>query len=281
MTIHVQPILNAEIPWVADFLHREMNARVAPSQWEQALRVPFTADPPNHGFCLRDGDTIVGAILAFYSERTIEGRSERFCNIGAWCVLPHHRLRAFRLLRAVLAQPGYHFVDLSPSGAVVPLNEKLGFQHLDTTTALLPCLPWMGRATVVNDPEAIPPLLSGADRVIFEDHRLAAAAHHVVLHDSAGGVYIMYRRDRRKDLPLFVSVLHVSDPAAFRRIHRAFGAYVLRRHRAPALLAERRVTGSLPGSRPLPRSRPKMFRSDTLGPEAIDNLYSELCTVPW
>ena len=74
---------------------------------------------------LLDGDTIVGAHLAFYSERMIEDRRERFCNLGAWCVQPDYRFHSLRLLKALLAQEGYTFTDLSPSGNVIGVNEKL------------------------------------------------------------------------------------------------------------------------------------------------------------
>ena len=107
---------------------------------------------------LLDGDAVVGAHLAFYSERTIAGRRERFCNLGAWCVLPDYRFHALRLLKALLAQDGYHFTDLSPSGNVVGLNTRLGFRFLDTTTAVVPNLPWPsrpGRDTISADPALI------------------------------------------------------------------------------------------------------------------------------
>ena len=54
--------------------------------------LPWKVDAPNHGFMLRDGQRVVGAYLAFYSERLIAGRMERFCNLGAWYVLPEYRL---------------------------------------------------------------------------------------------------------------------------------------------------------------------------------------------
>ena len=100
--------------------------------------------------------TIVGAHLAFYSERVIDGRLERFCNLGAWCVLPEHRFHALRLLKALLAQDGYHFTDLSPSGNVIGLNTRLGFRFLDTTATAIPNLPWPsrpGRDTISSDRE--------------------------------------------------------------------------------------------------------------------------------
>ena len=47
---------------------------------------------PNHGFLQQRG-RVVGAYLAFYSQRMIDGRPERFCNLGAWCVCAEYRTR--------------------------------------------------------------------------------------------------------------------------------------------------------------------------------------------
>ncbi len=119
------------------------------------------------------GEKVVGAHLAFYSERTIDGRTERFCNLGAWCVLEQYRLNGLKLLTSLLAQEGYHFTDLSPSGNVIGLNKRLGFQFLDTTTALVPNLPWPsvpGRCRIISDPEGISARLSGAELQIYRDH---------------------------------------------------------------------------------------------------------------
>ena len=119
-----------------------MNTRVTVDAWVRSLTMPWVVEAPNAGFMLVEGEAIVGAQLAFYSERTVEGRAERFCNLGAVCVLPAYRFDALRLLRAPLAQDGYHFTDLSPSGSVVGLNSRLGFEFLDTTTSVIPNLPW-------------------------------------------------------------------------------------------------------------------------------------------
>ena len=95
---------------------------------------------------LLDGDAVVGAHLAFYSERTIDGRTERFCNLGAWCVLPDHRFHGLRLLKALLAQDGYHFTDLSPSGNVRRRSTSGSASAASTPTAtLVPNLPWPSR----------------------------------------------------------------------------------------------------------------------------------------
>lgn len=278
-------IATADLDRVGAFLHRHLNARISDRQWAAAARVPWSVQAPNHGFMLVDGDDIVGVYLAFYSDRTLNGRTERFCNLGAWCVLPAHRLQSITLLRALLRQPGYHFTDLSPSGNAVPVNARLKFSLIDTTTALLPNLPWLswpGGCRVISDRAAIEHSLTGSALQIYQDHRDAQAAHHVVLGQGDEQCYVLFRRDRRKGLPLFASVLYVSNPPLFLRMARSFGGYLLMRYRVPMTLVELRVSGGQPaGSFLLRSSRPKMFKSDSLQSDQIDNLYSELVCVAW
>jgi hypothetical protein len=150
------PITSADIDEVADFLHRNLGDRVSAAAWIRAIRVPWRVNAPNHGYLLRDGDVVVGVHLAFYSRREIRGEPLDVCNLGAWCVLEEYRFSGLRLLKALLAQQRYHFTDLSPSGNVVPLNERLGFTRLDTTTALsLNVSPLPSRAKVSSDPDVV------------------------------------------------------------------------------------------------------------------------------
>lgn len=285
MTVHVAPITAADLPSVARFLHAHLNQRVPADAWERAVQVPWKAVAPNHGFLLRDGEPVVGVHLAFYSERVIEGRTEPFCNLGAWCVLPEYRLHAARLLKALLAQEGYHFTDLSPSGNVPAINARLGFRAIDTTTALMPNLPWPtwpSRARVSSDPGFIEENLSAADRDLYHDHADAAAARHVVLVRGDRSCHVVFRRDRRKGLPLFASILYASDPELLRELARLFTRHLLLRHGVLATLAELRLIGRRPRWSVLLRSpRPKMFKSHRLDAEQIDNLYSELVCVAW
>ena len=126
------------------------------------MKVPWSVEAPNHGYLLRAGGSVVGAQLAYYSRRR-DPRPGRLdiCNLGAWSVDAEYRFSGMRLLKAVLAQDGYHFTDLSPSGNVVPLNERLHFTHLDTTTALsLNTSPLPSRAEVSSDPDVVEAHLS-------------------------------------------------------------------------------------------------------------------------
>jgi hypothetical protein len=281
----VRPITDADVPAIAEFLHAHLNRRVPASAWARAVDVPWAVDRPNAGFMLLDGDAVVGTYLAFYSERTIEGRLERFCNLGAWCVLPEHRFYGLRLLKALLSQDGYHFTDLSPSGNVVDINARLGFRFLDTTTTVIPNLPWPtrpGRDTISSDPQLLERTLAGAELQRYRDHADAAAAHHLLLTRGDEWCYVVFRKDRRKGLPLFASILHVSNPALFRAMSRPLARHLLLRHGVAATLVEHAVVEHRPLlSRTVDSPRRKMFRSPSLDPAQIDYLYSELVCLSW
>jgi hypothetical protein len=285
MAVEVRPITQTDAARVGEFLHAHLNSRVAPERWASALAVPWTVEQPNAGFMLLDDDSVVGAHLAFYSERVVDGRRERFCNLAAWCVLPEYRFHGLRLLKALLAQDGYHFTDLSPSGNVVGVNSRLGFRFLDTSTALLPNLPWPSwprRRTISSDPAVIQTTLAGRDLELYRDHVGTAAARHVVLKRGDEWCYVVFRKERYRRLPGFASILHVSNPELFHAMARPLARHLLLRHGALATLAEDRVVERPP--RPSVRVRsPKrrMFLSPRLEPADIDYFYSELVCVSW
>jgi hypothetical protein len=283
--VELSPITSADIERVATFLHAHLNSRVSAAAWAAAMKPPWSDAWRNHGFLLQQHGKVVGAYLAFYSERMVDGRLERFCNLGAWCVLEGYRAHGLRLVRSLLGQRGYHFTDLSPSANVVAINKRLRFDSLDTTTAAVPNLPWPVLARgirVSSTPDEVARTLTGRNSEIYKDHAHAAAARHVVISRGDDNCYVIWRHDRRKRLPLFGSVLYVSNPELYGQAARLFSRHLLLRHRVLVTLAERRVVGYRPpGSITLWRPRPKMFRSDWLKPDQIDYLYSELTCVAW
>ncbi len=54
-------------------------------------------------------------------------RRSTVCNVAALCVRDDLRAHTVRLVRALLKQREYSFTDLSPSGNVVAMDERLGF----------------------------------------------------------------------------------------------------------------------------------------------------------
>jgi hypothetical protein len=283
--VTVRPITDVDIDAVAAFLGEHLDAGVPAAAWSQAMRSGGCSPTGNHGFWLCiPGDRVVGANLAFYSERDIAGRPERFCNLGAWCVKQEYRQHGLRLLRSLLRQDGFHFTDFSPSGSVIELNERLGFVHLDTATAVAPNLPWprTGGVRVVHEPEQIRRLLSDRELRLYDDHARAGAARHLVILRGEESCYVMFRRDRRKGLPLFASLLHVSNEELFREAYHHVLRHLLLHHRIPLTLVELRVAGHRPRASWMLRSpRPKMYKSASVTAEQIDYFYSELTYVAW
>lgn len=282
MSVDLAPITDDDVAAVAKFLHVNHNDRVP---WEVTCSsVPWQVTAPNHGFMLRDGGAVVGTLLALYSDRELDGRTERFCNLGSWCVLPRYRSRSILLLTSMLAQEGYHFTVLSPDDGPQEILAWHGFRHLDTFAALIPNLPWPtrpGRTRISADPDVIAGSLTGTELALYRDHAHACAARHLVLLRGDESCYVMYREVRRRGVPVFATVLHVGDPVLFRRALRPLARHLLVRHGLAATLVEMRVVGQRPPLSFTLYNWPKMYRSDSLRPEQIDDLYSELACVPW
>jgi len=284
-SVEVQPITDADMQAVAEFLHRDMGSAVSTADWYRAMTPTWDLEQPNHGYMLRDNGRVVGACLALYSERVIDGRPRRICNLGTWCVADEYRAAGLRLLRSLLRQPGYTFTDLTPNPTVVALNTRLGFASLDTARALVFNLPWPIRSRgvrVVDTPNEIEGLLSGRDLKIYRDHA-ATAAHHVVLARGDRACYVIYRRDlgRFRRLAYFASILYVSDPDIFRDYAPLFYRYLLLRRRIPMSLAETRVVRHRPARSVMLQNATKMYLSEDLQPDQIDYLYSELTCFRW
>jgi hypothetical protein len=283
--IGLAPITADDVPRVAEFLHAELNREVAATAWTRLLTPPWARPDTDSGFMLLSDGQVVGAYVTVKSHRDIGPESLDVCNLAAFCVTEDFRAQSLRLLRAVLAQKGFEFTDLSPSGNVVALNERLGFTRLDTATRLVANLPGPGRrdVTVSADRRRLEAVLGESDLRIYHDHRDAAAARHLLVETPRGHAYLVFRRDRRKHLPLFASPLYVGgDRECLARAWPVVRTHLLRQHGLPFTLAERRILGFEPGvGVPLGTPRPKMVRGQRLDPGLVDYLYSELVLLEW
>ncbi|GAA2106772.1 hypothetical protein GCM10009841_26270 [Microlunatus panaciterrae] len=280
----MRPIQPDQVPEVARFLHEHLNSKVSTATWAAAILPTWPGESPNHGFMLMQHDQIIGVHLAFYSQRLINGQQERFCNLGAWCVRDGYRSQGLRLLRALLSQRDYNFTDLSPSGNVVELNRRLKFTDIDTETVLVPNLPrrpGFGGIRVIRDHRIIEDVLTAPELSIFQDHQGALAARHLLVVEGDEHCYLIYRRDRRKRLPLFASIIYASNPPLLHRAIPAVVSDILIHDRLPATLVEVRSIGRPVRALRLRTSRAKMFKSRHLTQEQVDYLYSELTCVPW
>lgn len=284
--IQLAPISADDVAEAARFLHDELNPAVSAAAWSVLLAPPWGAIGPDRGFLLRDaGGDIVGVYAAVYSNRETEAGPVTVCNLAAFCVVEEHRVQSLRLVRALLRRKDVVFTDLSPSGNVVAMNERLGFARLDADTRLTVNLPrWAQRGvSVSSDPERLQAVLTGRDAQVHRDHRDAPAAQELLVERRGRHAYLIFRADRRKGLRLFATPLYVGgDRGLLAEAWPSVAAHLLRRHGLPFTLAEKRVLGFVPPfGRQLKQPRPRMHRGTGLEADAIDYLYSELTLVSW
>jgi hypothetical protein len=282
--IQLAPIGAADTDRVAAFLREQMERPWSLERWRQAIVPPWPEVGPNRGFQLLDGERLVGAYVAYYSERQIGGATERICNLGTWAVHPGHRAEGLRLLRELLRQEGYSFTDLTPNPTVQRINSRLGFEPLGTHAVLVPNFPWPplpGRGRVSSDPATLERELSGAELRLYRDHAGSAAARHLLLSNGAEHCYVVVRRDIRRHLPV-CTLLYAGNPALLSRMTGALARHLLLRQGAVAHVVDGAIAD--PSYRPrlsLRRERRwRTYRSKTLRPEQIDYLYSELACLP-
>jgi hypothetical protein len=278
----LRPITDDDLDTVARFLHTHHDSDVPVDSFRRSFAAHHSEARPNSGVMLIDDDDVVGAYLAYYSDRLVDGRVHRICNLGSWCVLPEYRHHSLKMANAILRQEGFDFLDLSPSATVAALNKRLGFDYFDDRAVILPALPWPWHPEgISSDPLVIERALSGDELQLYNDHRDAPAARHVVLRDRDGVCYVVLRMEKRKRLPVAI-VVHASRPEMLRRMIRPFGGFALLRQRAVAVLIELRwLDGQVPAGSIQWRLPPKMYRSPTLNPRDIDYFYSELLYLQW
>jgi hypothetical protein len=282
----VRPIGPADADDVAAFLHAELNGRVPLAAWRAMLQPRWRSGAaPNSGFLLRSEGLVVGVYAAVYADRDDLAGAPSICNLAAFVVAEEHRSHSLRLVRALLGQKGYVFTDLSPSGNVPAMNERLGFRRLDTRTRLILNPGWGARGErgdLLVTHEAIRAVLGPTDRRIFDDHRGTAARHLVIRHGDRYA-YLVYRRDRRKRLAVFATPLYVGGDASL--LAAGWGKvsrHLLRRGFA-ATLAEPRILRFTPLAfgRWQRQPRPRMVKGDGGGLSGVDYLYSEMALLEW
>jgi hypothetical protein len=225
---------------------------------------------------LRDGGRIVGALLAVYSDQTIDGRAEKFCNPHSWCVLDEYRNQGIGLVLAAIKQRGYHYTMMTPNPKVAEIFRGLRFKDLDKRISVFPNVPSLSfGATRETRTDHIAQLLRGETLRDFELHREIPWLSFVAFGKGADICLVAYKRRRWKRTAT-AWILYVSDAGAFER-HQG----VLRQ----ALLGKGFVFSQME-SRFLPkqprfafeieRTQAKLFMSKTLRDGQIRDFYSEL-----
>ncbi len=272
---NIEPVDAATLPEFARFLHLHLNGQMSPANWEESLRASWGGSRPNYGFVLRDAGSIVGGIGAIYATRLVHGHEERFCNITSWCVLDPFRKQSLRLVMAVVAQPGYHFTDFSPTATVGGVLRFLKFRPIDERQTVILNLPApRARGLLICRPEAIEAALAGPALQAYRDHARFPWLRHVLVGDGTRWCHVIYKRRTFKGLPS-AHVLYVGDADVLARYLRLLCSHVLMRGMVSTHIETRSLRCDAWPSRIRCGFNAKLFLSPSFGEADIDYLYSE------
>ncbi|QDU27674.1 hypothetical protein ETAA8_27630 [Anatilimnocola aggregata] len=274
----IEKLTAAMFPEVFDTLLREFDPQMPEAKCRRAFEPRGWHDEDHFGYVLRDQGRPVGVLGALFSRRLINGQDVRFCNLHNWYVQPAHRAASLLLMRPILALKDHVVTDLSASGEVVAISERLGFSKLDRTIRLLPKMP-RGRATadvieLTSQPELAEAKLTPTEFQLYRDHQ-GIECRHLWIESSEGSCYLVASLVASRWLP-HVFVHHLTNPEVFSRHHR-----LIRQHLLSAggyyvavnepHLHDQRIPCSLRAD-----ANQRLVRGNLCPPAAIDSLYSEM-----
>lgn len=279
--IHVERATPDDFERVLPVLEGFNNPRITREQWRSLFHYSWPCEDDTRGFILLDGDQAVGFFGVILYEREIAGRIEKFVNLTSWITLPEYRNHSLKLFQAAASIEGRTLLCLTPRKETLPLYLRFGFQVLKTKLCVLLPLPsfsapgaWL-RYDATTDPRRIRGRLREGDRAIFDHHNLPHC-HHLLIDDRHDYCHVVFTRTKGKRFH-FARVHHISNPEIFvanlDRVRlllglgaRAFFVMIDSHMLPPGRLKWSRVAE--PGILPV-------FKSATVAPEQIDNLYTE------
>jgi hypothetical protein len=282
MKCQVRPATPEDVGAICAFLEHNMGRGITAAQYRCIFDYPWGQNKPGLGFVLTADGVVVGFLGAFYAEREINGRTERFCNPTNWCVLKEYRHASLSLLLRLLNCGDYTITELTPIPSVEKLYRQLKFETLDTYKLFSgplihswTLLRWP-RPRFITTHADISAALPPSERKLFEDHQ-GTNCGYLVVQTSAGRCFVVWSRRVRKGIP-FSEILYTTTRDTLRLHFEAIKLKIMAMDRTVLLAVDERLIGArLPGM--LAYRRVSLFKSARLKREQIDNLYSELAVL--
>lgn len=263
-------------------LLQSFETKLDQDMWRQLFDVQWERSSHHCGYGLFDDETPVGYLGTIFSERWIEQKKHNFCHLTSWIMRPDYRSHSLSMMMPIMKLKNHTVVDLSASETVVKLSSRLGFQYLDQTIdVLLPDLrpahhPSGETVHFYSGNEIASLQLSSADKKVFEDHSPYKNCRQLVVFANQEYCHLTYTRSADLGIP-FVHIQSVSNVDLFLRYQSQIRRRIVRESRVPLIAIDARLRSpqQLPFSIQMPMKSPRLYRSETLRREQVDNLYSE------
>ena len=297
--LSIQKVKAVNLPQIRQFLTARYTHDMTAQEITRLLDYRWQKEEDYCGYQLLAGETIVGFMGLIFSQRQLNGTTQKFCNLTTLYVEEDYRDRTFLLYRPVLGLREHTLLDLTPTRRVWMMGKRLGFRDLDAHLQVL--LPFQVQATtdkiaktgkielpdqaelhISHDPTAIAPQLNTTQQLILQEH-LPYACQHLLVRSQDRYCYIVYSTFGRKNMR-YCYIHFISDVDFFAAYDRPIRGALLGRAQAVFGLVDARLIAEheLAWSCVYPVEAPKLykpsasFQASQLRPEHIDNLYSEL-----
>jgi hypothetical protein len=256
---------------VVDLLHTHMSAKIPRERWALLFDYPWRpADAPDCGRVLQEGGRIVGYLGATYVDRTLDGRVERICNMSSWYLLRPYRGQGHgrAMVLDLTANPDLTYTDLTATPQVdAMLRAHAGFAILDRQR-------WILRG---KDRAADVDLRDIAPAIIPLSHHAGMRNVRFVQAFTPSGSCIFAVHVKRKGEGLaYHQLLHADRPEILAGQAEAIAAALLPEPAAVLAIDCRLVPDRPVGAAVEDIAQPRLYKSRTLRPAQIDNLYNEV-----
>ncbi len=251
--------------------------------WRTLFSSTTSVEPGHCGYALVDGSRVVGVLGMLFSERSIAGRTARFCNLHSWYVDDEYRGKSLLLMRQALRLSEHTLTDFTPTEKVCAISKRLGFEPLDSTVRVF--LPF-GRQSkhpagdapvdITSDSNVIKAKLSPSDLLLFDAHQVRHC-EHLIVTSADQACYLICSNVDRYFLP-YRQIHYISNKPLFEQALPQITTYLLAGSNAHFTAVEDRLVAGLklPRSFRLPMQSRQIFRPYNVDPAEIDELSSEV-----
>lgn len=257
-------------------------AQIPKEEWKKIFAPPWKSPEGFCGYLLLQNNDVKGYLGLIFSQRLIDRKPEKVCNMTSWIVREDCRSQSLLLLLESLKLKDYTLTNFTASPTVATILKRLGFTEVPMhQRVVLPFPNFSSGAhscTCLFDPAKIRSRLSEVDGSIFDDHQQLNCMH-LLLSSENDDCYVVLKKTWRKHLP-FAKIHYMSRPDVFVTwIERLALKICLHFHVCGVMVDERYLRGhALKGGVSYPHQRRAYMRaaSNAINVTQIDTLYSEL-----
>ena len=274
----IRPAESEDIDAICALLHSKMNRKIEPERWRNLMTYQWLQTKPDLGRVIEDQGEILGFLGMVYADRDIDRQHHRIVNICAWYL--DKSLRGLGLGKGIMADatsgPDQSYTIMTSSKNTLGILYDVGYEVLDNNRYL-----WYKKnhtatdLSLITDFEEIYQQSPRELRTLLEDHISLPVTPVLINYQDQQCLIVFSVKKKGQDVTYF-DVLFTDD-RTFLGQHGQSLANLLLPEQPAVLAADCRFVGGQAigaGLEKLPV--PRFYKTNTIEPENIDHLYTEL-----